>query len=140
MAVAVSVLFDLSVARAYNALHPPVPTEWLALPEDARLEQVLAYHRALRLSHPPMANPRLHAAVHVVVENQIALREPAEVAATLERLVAEGLDRHEAVHAIGEVVVDEIVAIGHRSRRFDREAYGRALRQLCAKRLREEER
>jgi hypothetical protein len=126
------------VARAYNALHPPVPAEWLALPEDARLEQVLAHHRALRLPHPATANPRLHAAVHVVVENQIALREPAEVAATLERLVAEGLDRHEAVHAIGKVVADELVAIGRESRRFDPEAYRRALRDLSAKRFREE--
>ena len=44
-----------------------------------------------------------HAVVHAIVENQLALGEPV-VVATLARLRSDGLDRHEAVHAIGSVL------------------------------------
>ena len=43
--------------------------------------------------------------MHVIVENQLALGERA-VVDTLARLQAEGLDRHDAVHAIGSVLAE----------------------------------
>jgi hypothetical protein len=43
---------------------------------------------------------------HVVVENQVALGEVMRVPETLERLLDEGLDRHEAVYAIGSVLME----------------------------------
>jgi hypothetical protein len=46
----------------------------------------------------------MHAVIHVVVENQVALGEEIPARATLLRLRQEGLDRHEAVHAIGFVL------------------------------------
>ena len=46
---------------------------------------------------------RLHAAVHAIVENQLALGE-AVVVETLARLQDEGLSRHDALHAIGSVL------------------------------------
>jgi hypothetical protein len=74
----------------------------LALDEGDRLRVVEDYHRRAKLALP---NKRLHAAIHVVVENQVALSfEPVIV--TLARLQAEGLDRHDAVHAIGLVLVE----------------------------------
>ena len=42
---------------------------------------------------------------HVVVENQVALGDATPVPATLDRLMDEGLDRHEAVHAIGSILM-----------------------------------
>jgi len=42
---------------------------------------------------------------HVVVENQVALGEATPVPATLNRLMHEGLDRHEAIHAIGSILM-----------------------------------
>jgi hypothetical protein len=42
---------------------------------------------------------------HVVVENQVALGEATPVPATLNRLMQEGLDRHEAIHAIGSILM-----------------------------------
>jgi hypothetical protein len=42
---------------------------------------------------------------HVVVENQVALGEATSVPETLDRLINEGLDRHDAVHAIGSVLM-----------------------------------
>jgi hypothetical protein len=78
--------------------------EWLAMDEAERVDAVEAYHQRQRIRLP---NARLHAATHAVVENQIALGEGA-VLETLARLRSEGLTRHEAVHAIGSVVVDQI--------------------------------
>ena len=49
----------------------------------------------------------LHATIHVVVENQIALGE-AVVIEALARLQAEGLTRHDAVHAVGMALAENI--------------------------------
>jgi len=49
----------------------------------------------------------LHATIHVVVENQIALGEVVVIDA-LARLRAEGLTRHDAVHAVGMVLAGHI--------------------------------
>ena len=48
--------------------------------------------------------------MHVVVENQLALADEPVVRA-LDRLVREGLSRHDAVHAIGSVVAEEIYVL-----------------------------
>jgi hypothetical protein len=45
---------------------------------------------------------------HVVVENQVALGEATSVPEALDRLINEGLDRHDAVHAVGSVHEDSI--------------------------------
>jgi hypothetical protein len=43
--------------------------------------------------------------VHVIVENQIALGDELPVPSTLMRLMADGLDRHDAIHAIASVLM-----------------------------------
>ena len=45
----------------------------------------------------------MHAVIHSIVENQIAENLESVVRA-MARLTAEGLDRHDAVHAIGSVL------------------------------------
>ena len=45
--------------------------------------------------------------MHVIVENQLALNDEPVVRA-LARLMKEGLSRHDAVHAIGSVVAENI--------------------------------
>jgi len=89
----------------YHPHHAPDPEAWLALDEGERTELVLQYHRRARVRLP---NARLHAAIHVVVENQVALGDEIPVRRTLERLRAEGLDRHDAVHAAGSVLAKRI--------------------------------
>jgi hypothetical protein len=86
--------------RDYDPAVPPDPDEWQALDEVQRINLVLDFHRKSRIK---LSNARLHAAIHAVVENQLALGV-REVCETLERLMAEGLDRHEAIHAIGQVL------------------------------------
>jgi len=49
-----------------------------------------------------LPNAHLHASIHAIVENQLA-QEVVLMKDSLDRLRAEGLDRHEAIHAIGSV-------------------------------------
>jgi hypothetical protein len=78
--------------------------KWLALEEAQRLDLVSAYHRRMRVKLP---NAHLHTAVHVIVENQLA--EGFDIAKdALDHLMAEGLDRHEAIHAIGSVLIGHV--------------------------------
>ena len=85
----------------YDPLKAPDPEEWLALDEMQRLDLVEDYHRRARVRLP---NAGGHAALHAAVENQIALGDEIPVQRTTQRLIAEGLDRHEAIHAIASVL------------------------------------
>lgn len=89
----------------YDPYEAPPPGAWLALDEEARVEAVVAWHRGARVK---VANERLHAAIHVVVETQLAMKE-AIVIETMTRLQEEGLDRHDAIHAVGGVLVEELL-------------------------------
>ena len=88
----------------YDPLKAPDPKEWLSLDEQERIDLVQDYHRRARVELP---NATGHAIAHVIVENQIALGDELAVERTLNRLVAEGLDRHDAIHAIGSVLVGD---------------------------------
>ena len=91
------------MVQAYDPLNVPDPDDWQSMDEDERIMLVSAYHHEAGVELP---NEQVHAVVHVVVENQIALGAETAAQATLERLMCEGLDRHEAIHAIGSVLVD----------------------------------
>jgi hypothetical protein len=101
----VTVPFD-----SYDPDVPPSPPEWLALDEAVRLELVMAHHANAGTRLP---NVRLHAAIHVVVENQVALRDPAAVGETLTRLQHEGLSRHDAIHAVGATVTELLLDLSN---------------------------
>ena len=90
----------------YDPEIAPVAEDWLDLDEGERLLLVEAYHRDARISMPKGAR-ELHASMHVVVENQLAENDEPVVRA-LARLMKEGLTRHDAVHAIGSRVVEQI--------------------------------
>ena len=94
--------------RNYDPHQTPDPEQWLKLNESLRLELVAAYHRATNAELP---NATLHASFHAIVENQLA-EGMAEVQNALDRLLNEGLDRHDAVHAIGSVLAEQIIGIG----------------------------
>ena len=47
----------------------------------------------------------------MIVENQVALGDAFPAKAVLIRLMNEGLDRHEAIHAIGSVLSRKLLAI-----------------------------
>ncbi len=58
-------------------------------------------------------NPHLKAAILEVVENQIRDDNPPETRQTLERLLAAGYSRQQAIEMIGSSLVEEIWAILH---------------------------
>ena len=86
----------------YEANDQPHSATWLELDENERVDAVMDYHRHAKVV---LENLKLHATTHVVVENQVALGEATPVPATLNRLMHEGLDRHEAIHAIGSILM-----------------------------------
>jgi hypothetical protein len=89
----------------YDPEAGPDPAEWLLLSEVERIERIRSWHAT---RHVHLAKPGLHAAAHAVVENQIALQIP-EVLDALYRLRSEGLSRHDAVHAIGLALTEEVL-------------------------------
>jgi hypothetical protein len=106
-----------------------VTTAWLRLSETERTRAIENYHQQLA-SHPPMPNPNLHALMHGIVDNQLAARDPAEVPATLERLMLAGLGRHEAIHAIASVVAEALFKVAKEGVAFDRTRTARELARL----------
>jgi hypothetical protein len=90
--------------RNYDPSVAPDGASWLELDEDERLEMVRAYHRQRRIKLP---NLDAHAVTHAVIENQLA-EGIVPVSNALKRLLDEGLDRHEAVHALGSVLMEHI--------------------------------
>jgi Tfp pilus assembly PilM family ATPase len=93
--------------EAYNPERTPEPASWLELDEQERIVLVETYHRGARIKLP---NVTAHAALHAIVENQIALNLDPVVRA-MHRLGKEGLTRHDAVHAIGSVVAEPLFHI-----------------------------
>jgi hypothetical protein len=88
--------------------HQHIDSEaWQELDESERIESVRQYHRQNRIRLP---NETLHATAHVIVENQVALGDSFPARAVLLRLMEEGLDRHEAVRAIGLVLSEQLFA------------------------------
>ena len=88
--------------QPYNSLMSPDPEEWLALGEQERIDLARDYHRKARIRLP---NAKVHATVHAIVETQIALGDETPARRTAQRLMDAGLDRHEAIHAIGWVLI-----------------------------------
>ena len=75
---------------------------------------------------------RMHALMHVIVENQVAIDDPPEVRPTLKRLLDAGLSRHEAIHAIGSVVAEALFKVMKQHAEFDRALAARSLARLQA--------
>lgn len=114
----------------YDPNHAPDPTWWKALDESEQIYHVKQYHKRKRIKLP---NANLHAGFHAIVENQIALGDELNVSKTLDRLLAEGLDRHDAVHAIGSVLAAHMHRMmSKRSSGFSKDEYASDLDALTA--------
>ena len=88
----------------YDPTVPPKPTEWLALDEGEQIALVEKYHRRAGIDLP---NATLHALIHTTVERQLAA-QVSPVVHALQRVQAEGLDRHDAIHAISAVLAEHM--------------------------------
>lgn len=115
----------------YDPFQAPDPETWQGLDESERIELVMEYHRESGIEVP---DEMMHAGIHVVVENQLAMGIKS-VEEALDRLLRQGLDRHDAVHAIGAVLSEHIFALlREKGDAPDNQRYYRRLAKLTAKR------
>jgi hypothetical protein len=117
----------------YNADKAPNPEAWLQLDEQERIDLAVKYHRRYHL--PMGESPQMHGVAHVIVENQVAAGDATIVPVTLARLMREGLDRHDAIHAIGSVlmvIVFDVITKKLETGVDINARYGRELAELTA--------
>lgn len=115
----------------YDPNSPPDPTEWLELDEQERIELIEWFHRKV---HRPAEARKAHSIVHAIVETQLAMNDPASAREALARLTGEGLDRHEAIHAIGSILAGHMFEALRDSsaKHISNEAYAQALSKVTA--------
>lgn len=114
----------------YDPAIGPDPAEWGSLEDDEKLEIVQQYHEQHDADLPDVA---LHSLIQTVVENQVALGAETPVADTLARLKKEGLDRHDAIHAVASVLVNYLYEMmGGSDASGHTEQYYEALTELTA--------
>ncbi len=111
----------------YDPHRAPDPERWLAQNEMELMEIVQRYHRREQI---PLPNERVHASYHVMVENQVALGERTPVREALDRLMGEGMNRHDAIHAVGAVLARHKHRATETSVPVSREAYYADIRAL----------
>jgi len=116
----------------YDPHEDILPDAWLELDESERMLLVTEYRRRERIRLP---NETIHAGIHVIVENQVALGDAFPVKAVLLRLMDQGLDRHEATDAIGSVLSESLFTmLGEMDRKGDpNDNYLSKLKSLSAK-------
>lgn len=114
----------------YDPLKAPDPEKWLEATEAERIKNVENYHKRSNIAEPKL---KLHAIAHAAVETQLAHQLP-DVTAAMTRLLAQGMDRHEILHAIGHVLMAMHFDIKNRViEDADEEEYFRRLGRLTAK-------
>jgi hypothetical protein len=91
------------------------------------MEIVQRYHRREQI---PLPDERVHASYHVMVENQVALGGKTPVSETVDRLMGEGMSRHDAIHAVGAVLAKHMHRAMETSVPVSREAYYADIRAL----------
>jgi hypothetical protein len=109
------------------------PGEWLKLSEFERMDIVRDFHEASGEELPDDAL-EMHTIFHVIVENQLA-EEVELLPETIAKLTRQGLDRHEAIHAIAAIISEDIFDLwkGNKTE-FPTKQYRRKLEKITAKR------
>ena len=99
----------------YDPEQAPNAQEWLALDDQERVRLAQNYHVA---AHIKVRNTKAHAALHALVESQIA-HGTRPVSRTMDRLQKEGLTRHDAIHAVGSVLASFLYDSAHGQRELN---------------------
>lgn len=116
-------------------------------PEEARMAKVMKNHpqyyyfwenagniKAGRELDVKEANPFLHLTFETILEGQLESKEVPEVRQTLRSLVQNGMDEHEARHAVCNVLIGEIWHVLKEKREFRLDAYRSKLKKLARRR------
>jgi len=90
----------------YNPDKKMKPKTWLSLDEDEQQELIEEYVQTEELDLGEVSFS-LHAAAHAMVETQLAMDEKETVNA-YNRLIRQGLKRHETLHALAAVIFEGV--------------------------------
>lgn len=120
---------------SYDAATPPNGPEWLTMGQEERTQLVIDYHTSIG---DVGDNAPTHCLLHVIVENQLALGPHMEpVRERLRQLMAQGMDRHDALHAICYVLLRHMQWAGMAAQQGDHDArYFRELKRMTAQKWR----
>jgi hypothetical protein len=137
------VLFDRDNQWRFTTIAKKRLEKGLIEGEDELIAQAMDLHPELdplwelgELSATPqevngmVVNPFIHTALHVLVEKQLLTKSPPEIVDALSRLTEQGIDRHEAVHAIASVYADLYFTTFRRGQQFEELTYVELLKQL----------
>ena len=117
----------------YDPTINPDPDKWLALDEAEQINLVVDFHINAK-EEAPEGGEMLHASFHVVVENQIAM-DVEPVPETITKLIRQGLERHEAIHAVGAVICENVYdLLNVTEKSWNSKRYRSRLEKLTAKR------
>lgn len=120
--------------HTYNPFVEPNKEEWLAASEVDRVDAVRQFHRSAHDNQFDDEALSIHCAIHVIVESQLAI-DLKPLPSTVAKLIRQGLDRHEVIHAIGAILSEDIFSIirGEKSD-FSLALYRHRLEKVTAKR------
>ena len=119
-------------AKRYNPLSTLNAERWLAEEDAEKLDRVMRSHRREGLDASQL---KVHAVLHTIVENQFAMGNATPVPEAMDRLITEGLDRHEAIHAVASKLTEhpwDILHVETQPSDDLHEPYFDAVRQLTA--------
>jgi len=112
----------------YNPNKQVNAEEWLSSDEDERLYAIQCWLSELTGSE---IDDCVATAVPILgIENQVAMGDPPVTRATLDRLLAAGIDRMTAIQVISEVLSDALQATILAKKDFDPDAFAQALEQI----------
>jgi hypothetical protein len=111
----------------YDPERAPDPARWLAGREDQLIDIIERYHRRAGIEE---SRPEVHASIHLIVEKQIAMGDELPVGEAVRRLMGEGLTRHDAIHAVGSVLMGYLNQTLRDEKEPDNEAYFADVRAL----------
>ena len=120
--------------QTYHPSKAPDPAAWLSIDESKRISLVKESHVAAQIEFEEDGAESIHAVIHVIVENQIAMNVDS-VTGTIAKLTRQGLSRHESIHAIGAVLSEDIFnLLKGNTHEFNIKKYRKRLQKLTAKR------
>jgi len=117
----------------YDANRAPDGDSWRALSEREQLACVARYHNHVLSDRELPPSLSRHAGLHVIVESQMATGTPAGACAALERLMAEEVSRHDAIHAIGWLAAEHMKRAVEAQVPVDADLYANDLENLTVR-------
>ncbi|MGE0225153.1 MAG: hypothetical protein AB7F35_18885 [Acetobacteraceae bacterium] len=116
--------------ESYDPNVPPEELAWLETDEQERIRIVKAYHHGIG----EMSEENVHSTLHVIVENQFIMGERMPVREKVRQLMAQGLSRHDSLHAIAICLVKHLDRLSRSSVEGDQEErYFADVRRMSAR-------